>query len=68
MGGYGIETKFLRLFRCVNLGDRIDEWRVCWVGGWDKGRVVFVLMAERPIATVRSVDTCFISQIITDTY
>ncbi len=44
-----IETKFLRLFREVRLGDRIEGWRVCWLGGWDKCRVVFVVMVERAI-------------------
>ena len=42
-----VETKFLRLFRAVNLGDEIDGWRVCWLGGGDKGRVLFVVMVER---------------------
>jgi hypothetical protein len=42
-----IETKFLRLFREATIGDRIDGWRVCWIGGWDKCRVLFVLMVER---------------------
>jgi hypothetical protein len=31
-----IETRFLRLTQPAALGDRIDGWRVCWVGGWDK--------------------------------
>ena len=44
-----METKFLRLFRSANLDDRIDGWRVCWVGGWDKCRIVFVVMVERPL-------------------
>ena len=44
-----VETKFLRLFRAVNLGDEIDGWRVCWLGGGDKGRVLFVVMVERVI-------------------
>jgi hypothetical protein len=30
------------------LGDPIDGWRVCWIGGWDKFRVLFVVMVERP--------------------
>jgi Domain of unknown function DUF123 len=42
-----VETKFLRLFKPVAIGDRIDGWHVCWVGGWDKCRVVFVVMVER---------------------
>ena len=42
-----VETKFLRLFNPVVVGDRIDGWRVCWVGGWDKCRVLFVVMVEK---------------------
>jgi hypothetical protein len=43
-----IETKFLRLCNPAALGDRIDGWRVCWIGGWDKCRVFFFVMVERP--------------------
>ena len=42
-----VQTKFLRLRTPVSLGDRIDDWRVCWLGGWDKCRVFFVVMVER---------------------
>ena len=42
-----IETKFLRLFRAVEMGDDLDGWRVCWLGGWDKYRVLFVVMVKR---------------------
>jgi hypothetical protein len=42
-----IETKFLRLFRAVEMGDDLDGWRVCWLGGWDKCRVLFVVMVKR---------------------
>jgi len=42
-----IETKFLHLRQPVALGDRIDGWRVCWLGGWDKGRVFYMVMVER---------------------
>ena len=48
-----METKFVHLFRCANLGDRIDGWRVGWVGGWDKCNVVFVVMVERPLTIPR---------------
>ena len=51
MGCMQVETKFLRLFKPVSLGDRIDGWRVCWLGGWDKCRVLFVVMVERPRRT-----------------
>ena len=43
-----VQTKFLRLFHAVPLGHRIDGWRVCWVGGWDCCRVLFVVMVEAP--------------------
>lgn len=32
------------------IGDRIDGWRVCWIGGRDKCRVPFVVMVDRPLA------------------
>ena len=38
----------LRLFKPVALGNRIDGWSVCWIGGWDKCRVLLVVMVERP--------------------
>ena len=43
-----VQTKFLRLTHAVPLGHRIEGWRVCWVGGWDRCRVLFVVMLERP--------------------
>ena len=42
-----VETRYLRLSAPVALGDRIDGWRVCWLGGWDRGKVCFVVMVER---------------------
>jgi hypothetical protein len=42
-----VETKFLRLFKPAALGDRIDGWRVSWIGGWDKCRVLSVVMVAR---------------------
>jgi hypothetical protein len=41
-----IETKFLHLRQPPALGDHIDGWRVCWLGGWDKGKVLFTVMVE----------------------
>jgi hypothetical protein len=48
MGAVEVETGFLRLFKPVALADRIDGWRVCSIGGWDKCRVLFVMIVERP--------------------
>jgi hypothetical protein len=42
-----IETRFLRLIKPAAMGDRIDGWRVCWIGGWDKCRVFFFVMVEK---------------------
>jgi hypothetical protein len=43
-----IETKFLRLRQPAASGDPMpDGWRVCWVGGWDRCRVFFVVMVVR---------------------
>ena len=42
-----IETKFLRLRQPVTLGDRIQGWRVCWLGGWDRGCLFYIVMVER---------------------
>jgi hypothetical protein len=43
-----VQIKFLRLRKPVSLGDRIDNWRASWLGGWDKCRVFFfVVMVER---------------------
>jgi hypothetical protein len=42
-----VETKFLRLLKPASLGDEIDGWRVCWIGGWDKCHVLFVVMVKR---------------------
>jgi hypothetical protein len=42
-----VETKFLRLGRAGELGEDLNGWRVCWLGGWDKCRVLFVVMVKR---------------------
>ena len=42
-----VETKFLHLHRPVALGARIEGWRVCWLGGWDRHRFFFVVMVEK---------------------
>jgi hypothetical protein len=42
-----IETKYLRLRKPVAIGEQIAGWRVCWLGGWDKGHVFYVVMVMR---------------------
>jgi hypothetical protein len=42
-----VQTRFLRLRKPAVVGERINGWRVCWLGGWDHGRVFFVVMVEQ---------------------
>jgi hypothetical protein len=42
-----VKTKFLRLRQRVELGHQIEGWRVCWVGGWDRHRIFYVVMVSR---------------------
>jgi hypothetical protein len=49
-----VQTRFFRLGQPAALGDRIDGWRVCWVGGWDHAKVLFVVMVERVGRAARS--------------
>jgi hypothetical protein len=39
-----METKFLRLRTPVELGSWFDDWQVCWLGGWAKHRLYFLVM------------------------
>jgi hypothetical protein len=43
------ETKFLHLKTTAILGERINGWRVCWLGGWDRGRLFYLVMVERAL-------------------
>jgi hypothetical protein len=42
-----VETRFLRLRQPVALGHRIEGWWVCWLGGWDRHRIFYVVMVSR---------------------
>ena len=42
-----VETKFLRLCQPAALGEQIDRWRVCWLGGWGKKRLFYYVMVSR---------------------
>jgi len=42
-----LETKFLRLRTPVELGSRFDDWQVCWLGGWGKHRLFYLVMVVR---------------------
>ena len=42
-----VQTKYLRLCRPAALGEQIDGWRVCWLGGWGSARLFFYVMVSR---------------------
>jgi hypothetical protein len=42
-----LETKFLRLRELAALGDDINGWRVCWLGGWGKDQLFYLVMVVR---------------------
>jgi hypothetical protein len=57
-----METKYLRLPTPVTLGSRFDSWRVCWLGGWAKHRMFYLVMVvrvlpDRPRAGLRGLGT-----------
>jgi hypothetical protein len=39
-----LETKFLYLRTPVTLGSWFDDWQVCWLGGWTKHRLSYLVM------------------------
>ena len=39
-----METKYLQLRFSVELGSWFDDWQVCWMGGWAKHRMYYLVM------------------------
>ena len=48
-----LETKFLRLNIPVTVGSRFGDWQVCWVGGWTKHRLSFLVMVVRVVPSAQ---------------
>jgi hypothetical protein len=42
-----VDTKFLRLRKQAALGDDIGGWRVCWLGGWSRDQLFYLVMVVR---------------------
>jgi hypothetical protein len=42
-----LETKFLRLRTPVTLGSRFGDWQVCWLGGWSRYQLYYLVMAVK---------------------
>jgi hypothetical protein len=47
--GMRLETKFLQLKTPVTVGSRFGEWRVCWLGGWTRHQLSYIVMVVRAI-------------------
>ena len=45
-------NQFLHLKTPAMLGERINGWRVCWLGRWDRGRLFYLVMVERALRAV----------------
>jgi hypothetical protein len=44
-----LEAKYLPLRGPVTIGSQFDEWRVCWLGGWAKHRLFYMVMVVRVV-------------------
>ncbi len=42
-----LETKFLRLRTPVTIGSRFGDWEVCWIGGWARDRLSYLVMVVK---------------------
>jgi hypothetical protein len=42
-----LETKFLRLKTSVTVGSWFGDWQVCWLGGWTRDRLSYLVMVVR---------------------
>jgi hypothetical protein len=40
-------NEYLRLGAAVTLGSRFGDWRVCWLGGWSRHRLFYLVMLVR---------------------
>jgi hypothetical protein len=48
-----LETKYLRLRTPVSLGSRFGDWQVCWLGGWSRDRLFYLVMVVRVASGAR---------------
>jgi hypothetical protein len=57
-----METKYLHLRTPVGLGSRFGDWRVCWLGGWAKHQLYYLVMLVKPCKILlahRTIDLAF---------
>jgi hypothetical protein len=44
-----LEKKFLRLKTPVTVGSHFGDWRVCWLGGWTRHQLSYIVMVVRAV-------------------
>src|SRR5579864_9700567 len=44
VGSMRLDTKFLHLRDSVEFGTRFGDWQVCWLGGWARFRLYYLVM------------------------
>ena len=58
-----METKFLRLRTPVEIGSRFGDWQVCWLGGWARFRLYYLVMLVKVpyviLPVTRRIDLAF---------
>jgi hypothetical protein len=58
-----LETKFLRLRTPVEYGSRFGDWQVCWLGGWARFQLYYLVMLVKVpcviLLTDRRIDLAF---------
>ena len=48
-----LETKYLRLRTPVTMGSRFGPWQVCWLGGWTRDRLAYMVMVVRIVEFIK---------------
>jgi hypothetical protein len=48
-----LETKFVRFRTPVTIGSRFGDWEVCWLGGWTRHRLRYLVMVVRAFESQR---------------
>ena len=51
-----METKFLRLRTPVEIGSRFGDWEVCWLGGWARFRLHYLVMLVKTPCAILPAD------------
>ena len=52
---HATRTKYLRLRTPVTIGSQFDDWEVCWLGGWTKHRLFYLVMVVRVVERIELV-------------